>query len=68
MNVSELLPVHIEKAIKSSYKTLKQSTVDDIVQEAVNDEVITITPFVRTRKIKADKMLDEDKDPAPFSR
>ncbi|WP_166371822.1 hypothetical protein [Psychromonas sp. SA13A] len=65
----------IEKAVKTSYKTLKQSTVDEylmhfskIVQEAVNDETIIVSPFTKTRRIKADKMFDDDKNPEPFSQ
>jgi integrase len=75
LNVAELLPTHIEKAIKTSYKTLKQSTVDEylmhfksIIKEAVNDGTISVSPFANTRRIKADKMLNEDKKPEPFSQ
>lgn len=75
INIHELQAIDIETAIKNSYVYLKQSTVDDyltqfkkIVKEAVNDETIATNPFDRVRKIRQDRMFEEDKVVIPFSK
>ncbi|MEG3753130.1 tyrosine-type recombinase/integrase [Psychromonas arctica] len=73
--VISLSHLEIESAIKNSLKTLKQSTVDDytilfkrIIQEAVNDGSITISPFSRVRRIKSDEMYNVKEQTIPFTQ
>ncbi len=73
--VTKLSPADIESAIKSSLKTLKQSTVDDytllfkrIIQEAVNDDTLLVSPFARVRRIKSDEMFDAAEKATPFTQ
>lgn len=65
----------IERTIKASLATLKQSTVDDytatfrkVIQEAVVDGLIRISPFVNVRRIKIDDMESEHEEVAPFAQ
>lgn len=73
--VTKLHHTEIESALKNSLKKLKQSTVDDyallfkrIIQEAVNDDTITISPFVRVRRIKSDEMYNAVEQTLPFTQ
>lgn len=73
--VTKLSHLEIESALKKSLKTLKQSTVDDyallfkrIIQEAVNDDTITVSPFVRVRRIKSDEMYNAVEQTLPFTQ
>ena len=73
--VTKLSHLEIENALKSSLKTLKQSTVDDytllfkrIIQEAVNDDTISISPFARVRRIKSDEMYGATEKATPFTQ
>jgi len=74
IEITKLTHIHIEKIIKESLKTLKQSTVNDysllfkrIIKEAVRDDIIKISPFDRARKIKAEQKTKNQK-PEPFTQ
>lgn len=74
-DITELTYLDIETIIKTSLSKLKQSTVDDytttfkkVIQEAVIDGLIKISPFVNVRRIKIDSMESDQETVYPFSQ